>query len=140
MIPSGAITQIRSHLELYFRDGVVTLNELFEGVLHDIGAREVFHVDMVSRPPIALIAADYDWMLTDKADVPTLFHRFVAPPIPRVNSFRSEVVVAAVCKGFATWGPAGDLIYGLGGSDIPDDLAKRREIFERVLIWKMPTV
>jgi hypothetical protein len=135
-VPKNAIEAIRDRPDIYFTNGVPTMEELVSMVMRDVSGQRQIKAELVREGTFAMVSANVDWMATDRAAFEELFDRFVIPTPTVVNSFRSEVVLVAVCEGVFTQGTVGDFATGIGFEDVPGSLKERTSVAARTLIWR----
>jgi len=130
-----AVEAVRKRPDMYFQDGVPTMEELISCVMSDVSGVGNIKAKLVRSGNFAGVSADVDWMYTERAAFGDLFERFVIPTPMRPNSHRAEVLLVSVCSGLLTQGQAGDFSIRLTWEDVPN--AIRVEAGSaRILIWR----
>ena len=108
-----ALSFIRKRPALLFGAEGPSLDQLVALVLQDVmGSSSSVDCVVTTADSRAVIAANVDWMITDKASFEELWTRFVMPTPLRTNSHRSEVLLAGVCTSVQTQGVAGSIAFG----------------------------
>jgi hypothetical protein len=108
-----ALEHVRKRPQMYFSADIPLMSQLVDLVIEDVtGPRTSVEYLVELSGSVAVIAAAVDWMQTDKAQFQELWTRFVIPTPVRINSHRSELLLAAVCDAVRTDGPGGS--FGLG--------------------------
>ena len=108
-----ALELIQKRPAMFFVADTPLMNQLVELVVEDVtalGSSVDYKVEVSDR--LAVIAANIDWMRTDKAAFDALWTCFVVPTPVRVNSHRSEILLAAVCDAVRTEGACGSMELG----------------------------
>lgn len=132
----SAIEQIRTRPSMYFDNGVPTNAQLLSAVLMDLAEHKGFRAEVIRDGDFCLVGADVDWLITDRAPFEALFSRFVIPNARGPNTFRAEVLLAAVCEGILTLGHGENYSQRLSVSELPSSISAAAKGKVRTLIWK----
>lgn len=108
-----ALELVRKRPQMFFGADSSLMGQLVELVVEDVmGLRNGVEYLVELSGNVAVIAAAIDWMKTDKAPFDELWTRLVIPTPVRINSHRSELLLAAACDAVRTEGPGGSFELG----------------------------
>jgi hypothetical protein len=111
-----------------------TMNHLISHVLDDVISAGATSVTVLRSGAFACVQAEIDWLAKPGLSVPELFSRIV--PNGRVNSHRSEIMLAAFADGYVSTGEAGPIQGGLPSQQIPAAFLAQTTKPGRCLVWR----
>ncbi|HEY1710594.1 MAG TPA: hypothetical protein VGG10_20155 [Rhizomicrobium sp.] len=121
---------------MFFEGGAATASQLVSRVMEDIAGIPGIVSEVLNIGPFTMVAADWDWMITDQAKFEELFERFVIPTPMRPNSYRAEILLVAVCDGVITQGRCGSFALSLSSAELPAEMAEKLVSSARALVWR----
>jgi hypothetical protein len=131
-----AVEQIRANPSMYFDRGVPTNSQLLAAVLTDLSEHTGFHAEVIQEGSFTFVGANVDWLKTDRVPFEELFVRFVTSNARAPNTFRAEVLLAAVCEGILVLGEGAAYSQGLTLERLPPTIASSAKTKLRSLVWK----
>src|SRR5688572_28959508 len=130
-----AVEQIRANPSMYFDRGVPTSGQLLAAGLTDLSEHAGLHAEIIQEGGFAFVGANVDWLKTERAPFEELFVRFVTSNARAPNTFRAEVLLAAMCDGILVLGEGTEYSKGLT-LKVPASIARATQSKIRSLIWK----
>lgn len=119
---------------LYLPDDRPTMDHLISHVLEDVVDAGATNMTALRSGAFACVQAEIDWLAIPALSVSELFTRIV--PNGRVNSHRSEIMLAAFADGYYSTGEAGPIRSGLMSQDIPEAFLAQASKPGRCLVWR----
>lgn len=131
-----AVEQIRANPSMYFDRGVPTNGQLLAAVLTDLSEHEGLYAEIIQEGGFTFVGANVDWLKTNRAPFEELFVRFVTSNVRAPNTFRAEVLLAAMCDGILVLGEGTEYSKDLTLKGVPASIARATQSKTRSLIWK----
>jgi hypothetical protein len=132
-----AVELVRARPDMFF-SGPPSNSQLASMVMEDVSGAGNCTVLWRCTGPLVTVAADIDWMITERASFEELWSRFVLPTPLRVNAHRSEVILSAMCQSVSTSGKAGGFSQGPSLPNPGDQFAELAGSSGRWLTWTFP--